>query len=142
MQRIAVDLPEPEGPQITTRSPLPTDSDTFLSAWNLPYHLLTLRISTIGALASSGSGFDRAVIGVSLAGLAQLALKQPRAVGEREAHAEIDQRHQPIDHGRLEGGVGDVVARLDQFAEADDRGDCRAFHELHQKPDRRRHRNL
>src|SRR5688572_10789360 len=137
MQRIAVDLPEPDGPQITIRSPLPTDSDTLLSAWNLPYHLLTLRISIIGALASRGSGLDRAVIGVPRsAGSAELALKHARAVGERKAHAEIYQRHQPIDHGRLESGVGDVVASLDQFAKADDRGDSRAFHELHQKPNR------
>src|SRR5688572_1113631 len=139
MQRMAVDLPDPEGPQITIRSTLPTVSDTFLSAWNVPYHLLTLRISTIGALASSGSGFDRAFIGTSLARLAELALQHPRAVGEREAHAEIDDRNQPIGHDRLERGVGDVVAGLDQFAETDDRRDRGAFHQLHQEADRRRH---
>ena len=54
MQRMAVDFPEPDGPQMTVRSPLRTTSETSLSAWNVPYHLLTLRISTIGA---AGSGW-------------------------------------------------------------------------------------
>ena len=40
MQRISVDLPEPEGPQITMRSPARTDRSMPVSTWNLPYHLL------------------------------------------------------------------------------------------------------
>ena len=42
MQRIMVDLPEPEGPQTTTRSPSATLSDTSRSTCNAPNHLLTL----------------------------------------------------------------------------------------------------
>ena len=43
MQRISVDLPEPEGPQMTMRSPLATSRSMSRSTWKLlPYHLLTL----------------------------------------------------------------------------------------------------
>src|SRR5262245_17292602 len=41
MQRIIVDLPEPDGPQTTIRSPLLTVRLMFLRTWNCPYHLLT-----------------------------------------------------------------------------------------------------
>ena len=37
----SVDLPEPEGPQTTTTSPLPTAVEQRLSTWDVPYHLLT-----------------------------------------------------------------------------------------------------
>jgi hypothetical protein len=33
---------------------LATISETSFSAWNVPYHLLTLRISTIGGIGSIG----------------------------------------------------------------------------------------
>ena len=49
MQRIIVDLPEPEGPQMTMRSPRATLRLMFLSTWNSPNHLLTSIISTAGA---------------------------------------------------------------------------------------------
>lgn len=39
MQRIRVDFPEPEGPQITIRSPLWTVMFTSRRTWKLPYHL-------------------------------------------------------------------------------------------------------
>ena len=42
MQRIRVDLPEPEGPQITIRSPARTSRSTSVSTWNWPYHLSDL----------------------------------------------------------------------------------------------------
>src|SRR5271166_3973203 len=48
MQRIIVDLPEPEGPQTTTRSPFPTCRLMSFSTWKSPYHLWTLRSSIIG----------------------------------------------------------------------------------------------
>src|SRR5579864_756319 len=41
MQRIIVDLPEPEGPQITIRSPRMTLRSMFFSTWKSPYHLST-----------------------------------------------------------------------------------------------------
>ena len=57
MQRIMVDLPEPDGPHTTTRSFSATVSDTSRSTCIVPYHLLTLS-STIagGALVSAICG--------------------------------------------------------------------------------------
>ena len=41
MQRISVDLPDPDGPQMTTHSPSPMLRSTSRSTWNVPNHLLT-----------------------------------------------------------------------------------------------------
>jgi len=41
MQRISVDLPEPDGPQTTTRSPLATERFTSRSTCRAPNHLFT-----------------------------------------------------------------------------------------------------
>src|SRR5690349_20713213 len=46
MQRISVDLPEPEGPQMTISSPLATVRSMFFSAWKAPNHLSTPSIRT------------------------------------------------------------------------------------------------
>src|SRR6478735_3338045 len=45
MQRISVDLPEPEGPQSTIFSPLRTMRSTLRRAWYPPYHFCTPFIS-------------------------------------------------------------------------------------------------
>src|SRR4030081_2918923 len=47
MQRISVDFPEPEGPQITIRSPLATSRLMSRSTWKSPYHLLRPVMVTI-----------------------------------------------------------------------------------------------
>jgi hypothetical protein len=52
MQRIMVDLPEPEGPQMTMRSPRSTFRLMSRSTWKSPYHLLTPAISTAVSLGS------------------------------------------------------------------------------------------
>jgi len=44
---MSVDLPEPEGPQTTTTSPLFTVTEQSLSTWTGPYHLETFLISII-----------------------------------------------------------------------------------------------
>ena len=49
MQRIMVDLPEPDGPQTTTFWPFLTCRLTFRRTWNSPYHLLTSRSTMLGA---------------------------------------------------------------------------------------------
>src|SRR5690606_39825874 len=41
MQRIIVDLPDPEGPQMTMRSLGATFRLMLRNTWNCPYHLLT-----------------------------------------------------------------------------------------------------
>ena len=45
---ISVDLPEPEGPQTTTTSPLAMLTEQLLSTWTGPYHLETFLISIMG----------------------------------------------------------------------------------------------
>ena len=45
MQRISVDLPDPEGPQMTIFSPLATFRFMSLSTWKAPNHLPTRTIS-------------------------------------------------------------------------------------------------
>ncbi|MCY1453788.1 hypothetical protein D9M71_708020 [compost metagenome] len=47
MQRMVVDLPDPDGPQRTMRSPCCTVRLISLSTWNWPYHLFTPFISII-----------------------------------------------------------------------------------------------
>ena len=56
MQRIMVDLPEPDGPQTTTRSPWPTVMLTSRSTCIAPYHLLTLSSTMAGTLDWPGAG--------------------------------------------------------------------------------------
>src|SRR5690348_1955591 len=113
MQRITVDLPEPDGPQITTRSPLRTVSETSFRAWNWPYHLFTLRNSIITGRSLLSASMARPP-GRS-AGLAQLPLQQPGAEGERVAQREIDQGDDAVYQHGLEGRVADDLAGLGQF---------------------------
>ncbi len=41
MQRMSVDLPEPDGPHTTMRSPRATSRSMSRSTWNCPYHLFS-----------------------------------------------------------------------------------------------------
>ena len=51
MQRMSVLLPEPEGPQMTMRSPRATVRSMSRSTWKaLPYHLLTFSKLTMASL--------------------------------------------------------------------------------------------
>ena len=55
MQRIRVLLPEPEGPQMTMRSPRATVRSMSRSTWKaLPYHLLTFSKLTMASLMGGG----------------------------------------------------------------------------------------
>ena len=57
MQRMRVDLPEPEGPQMTIFSPSFTVMLMFRRTWNSPYHLFTPVISMAGpAICGCGTG--------------------------------------------------------------------------------------
>src|SRR3954452_12413801 len=55
MQRIMVDLPDPDGPQITMRSLLVTRRLMSRSTWKSPYHLCTPTRSTATSVLS-GAG--------------------------------------------------------------------------------------
>ncbi|MCY1543075.1 hypothetical protein D9M68_788700 [compost metagenome] len=52
MQRMVVDLPEPDGPQRTMRSPCCTSRLMSFSTWNWPYHLFTPCRRMIGSPAT------------------------------------------------------------------------------------------
>ena len=54
MQRIRVDLPEPDGPQMTIFSPRATARSTSRSTWKSPYHLFRPSIRMIGSSAAAG----------------------------------------------------------------------------------------
>jgi hypothetical protein len=65
MQRSSVDLPPPDGPQITMRSPRMTRTLTSRSTWKAPNHLLRPAISIATSLrgvrmsaATPGGTFD------------------------------------------------------------------------------------
>ncbi len=50
MQRISVDLPEPDGPQITMRSPGRTSRSMSVRTWNCPNHLPTFSMWMMGSV--------------------------------------------------------------------------------------------
>src|SRR5258705_10424168 len=60
---ISVDLPEPEGPQTTTTSPLATAVEQRLSTCVLPYHLLIWSIVIMAAPARVDSDSAHVPIG-------------------------------------------------------------------------------
>ena len=57
MQRISVDLPEPDGPQMTIRSPGRTSRSMSVSTWKSPNHLSTpsMRMMTVSAPCASAA---------------------------------------------------------------------------------------
>ena len=69
MQRISVDLPEPDGPQITMRSPRATRRSMPLSTWKSPNHLFRPSITIAGASPDvSAAALDRVCDGSDMAG--------------------------------------------------------------------------
>src|ERR1700761_5290404 len=83
MQRISVDLPEPEGPQITMRSPLPTARSMSRSTWKSPYHLLRWEMLTI---ESSAMPVPSLIAPVRV----QPALDEQRIARHAKTESEID----------------------------------------------------
>src|SRR5438552_12231935 len=65
MQRISVDLPEPDGPHSTIFSPAATSRLTPLRAWKLPYHLSmpSMRIMEVASVAAVAGEFTVASMG-------------------------------------------------------------------------------
>jgi len=57
MVRMRVDLPLPEGPMMTTTSLVLTVRLMLRSAWKLPYHLLTLLLSSPSAYSHTADPF-------------------------------------------------------------------------------------
>src|ERR1051325_10508313 len=125
MQRIIVDLPEPEGPQTTTRSPLPTSRLMSVSTWKSPYHLCTWRISMTAPFAApaSLSAIRASPPRLALPAAVELTLQHLAVARHEKAEAEVDRGGEHVSLGReaLPGGVGQRgVDRAEQVEEADD----------------------
>src|SRR5438445_8456888 len=87
MQRIIVDLPEPDGPHTTTRSPFLPSRLMSVRTWNSPNHLSTWRSSMMGSPA-------RVSVAVSVMSppppLVELALEHLAVTRHEKAEGEID----------------------------------------------------
>src|SRR5215471_5331109 len=92
MQRIIVDLPDPEGPQTTTRSPRPTLRLISLRTWKSPYHLSTWRSWMIGSPArvSTALSVTPPSPRLALPAFIELALQHLAISRHEEAEAPID----------------------------------------------------
>src|SRR5262245_66430292 len=91
MQRIRVDLPEPDGPQITIFSPSLTSRLMSVSTWNWPNHLLTpVSVITEGAPLRSRAA---ALVAMNLISLRALAA---RSLVELELEILAVARHREI----------------------------------------------
>src|SRR3954471_24586274 len=101
MQRIMVDLPEPEGPQMTMRSLFVTRRLMSRSTWKSPYHLCTPIMSTAtpvlsGAGLSLESSFAVAIIPSPLVARRQAALDRARVARHAVAEDQIENRCEDI----------------------------------------------
>src|SRR5712664_1359829 len=85
---ISVDLPEPDGPQTTTTSPLATSVEQSFSTWKVLYHLLTL-LSVI-----MGRSWE-ATVSV-LANDRDPSLQPSHQLRGEERDQEIDQRREQV----------------------------------------------
>src|SRR4030095_7715066 len=94
MQRISVDLPEPDGPQMTIRSPRRTERSMSRSTWNWPYHLLTCANSMIGSVGCMRACRARRSAFCLLAASAgvEMPLDPLTVARHREAEDEVDRR--------------------------------------------------
>src|SRR5690348_3186546 len=100
---ISVDLPEPEGPQTTTTSPLATAVVQSFSAWNeAPYHLLTCLISIMRSrLANDGDA----------------RLQPADAEGRDTGYREIDQRGEQIHLDQPPVALADDARRPEEIGD-------------------------
>src|SRR6266487_6825756 len=108
MQRIIVDLPDPDGPQTTTFSPRPTCRLMSFSTWKSPYHLWTACNSIIvpfGIVPFAEVAASAVLLIVAsprrLAprALVKIALKHLAVARHEKAEAEIDCRREHIGLG-------------------------------------------
>src|SRR5690606_1893303 len=129
MQRMVVDLPEPDGPQMTMRSPLRTWRLMSLSTWNCPYHLFTSIISIIRWLSGSACCFTWFMFRSSMSTPGfQLALQMQRVAGNAETEDPVDRRRKYItlgghaQPGRVRGGALDAVQEIEEADDDDQAG--------------------
>src|SRR5690606_15513478 len=106
MQRIMVDFPDPDGPQITMRSPGATFRSMLRSTWNCPYHLLTLSMRIMASairklLAVHVQDADCGPLALTLITCLQLLFQMLAVPGYRKAENEIDDTDEQIGFGAI-----------------------------------------
>src|SRR6516165_5240530 len=108
MQRIIVDLPEPEGPQTTTRSPFLTSRLRSLRTWKSPNHLSTWRSSMIvsPARVSTALSVNLPSPPLTLSAFIELALEHLAVARHKEAETEIECRSEDIGFHREPAPIG------------------------------------
>src|SRR5712691_10383250 len=127
MQRIIVDLPEPEGPQTTTRSPRFTSKLMSVSTRKSPNHLWTWRIS-INGVAESGVSLSAIIdapcrVRLTPPAPVELALQHLAVARHEKTEAPIDRRRDDVGFGReaLPVRVGQCgICSVEQIEEAND----------------------
>src|SRR5689334_15599351 len=104
MQRRIVLLPEPEGPMMQVTSPRETESETSLSAANVPKTLLTPAARTIAFMmaASRRRGRSRRAVAPAIA-LGEIALDEVLADLQHGHHREVPAGgdDQELDHAAI-----------------------------------------
>src|SRR3954453_24153551 len=109
MQRVMVDLPDPDGPQITMRSLLVTRRLMSRSTWKSPYHLCTPIRSTATSVLR-GVGLRPAIAAVCSAvsfSPGSVAGGEPGLDAARIAHHAVAEDHIDPRREEVPGGDGD-----------------------------------
>src|SRR6185312_14238465 len=143
MQRMRVDLPEPDGPQMTMRSPRATVRSILLSAWKEPYHLLTRSSAMMIGESAAEDGRFVWLMRTLLWPLAapQLALDALAELRHEEAESEIDQGGEQIDLGKFlapQGILERRARRVQEIEEADQHDQRGVLEGRDADPDQRR----
>src|SRR5262245_27151267 len=145
MQRIMVDLPEPDGPHTTMRSPLVTRRLISRSTWKSPYHLCTPTISMATSVLS-GAGFSEEFTGCSampassLVARGEAGLDHARIARQAVAEDQIENRGKRIAGraGHRRCPVRIDARRLDcsqEVEDADNEHECRVFEQRDRRVD-------
>src|SRR3954470_8676250 len=147
MQRMAVDLPDPDGPQTTTRSPSATFSDTSRRTCSAPNHLLTLSSRMAGGAsvraveAMCSRVWLMILIPSPPAVAVQLRLQALAVFRHGEAEDEVDgaDGQVDLDAEALPGRLDDRrLARRQQVEDADDQDEAGVLEEADEGVDQRR----
>src|SRR3954470_23627895 len=122
MQRISVDLPDPDGPQITMRSPLATSRLMSRSTWKSPYHLLRPATLTIESVAMSVVSV--APVSIQPAFDEQRIARHPKAEGEVDQAGKRETGEQRAGRrpGRIGKGGAQGPEQIEQRHDGDQRG--------------------
>src|SRR5574338_1508908 len=106
MQRIIVDLPDPDGPQITMRSPPRTFRLMSRSTWKSPYHLLRSMSSTaVAVLRRPGLSSD-----AECSSAVMCCFSPPATLGTAYLHRTGIARHAVTEH-EIENGGDHITGR-------------------------------